>query len=56
MKADSLVKLSLVERTTCLNHLFIDGIGSSKPTEYRKLANIDRQVLKDIQQWMMQPK
>jgi dienelactone hydrolase len=39
-----------------LNHLFIDGIGPSKPTEYRKLANIDRQVLKDIQQWMMQPK
>jgi dienelactone hydrolase len=35
-----------------LNHLFMPGIGKSKPDEYEKPNNVDEQVIKDISAWI----
>jgi hypothetical protein len=35
-----------------LNHLFARGTGKSRPEEYLKQENVDREVIDDIAQWI----
>ncbi len=35
-----------------LNHLFMEGVGKSTPSEYSKPGHVARQVLDDIARWV----
>jgi dienelactone hydrolase len=35
-----------------LNHLFMDGKGKAKPSEYEKAGHVDREVIDDIAAWV----
>lgn len=50
-------KQSLPASTTCIeypkaNHLMMDGEGEPGPAEYQKVANVNRQVVVDIANWV----
>jgi fermentation-respiration switch protein FrsA (DUF1100 family) len=39
---------------TSLNHLFVAGVGPSRPEEYERPGHVDERVVRDIAEWILQ--
>jgi hypothetical protein len=37
-----------------LNHLFVAGVGPSRPEEYERQGHVDERVVRDIAEWILQ--